>query len=52
VNKNTRMFSLNNAERELRENESEIFSLLMTSENLEKLYIRDVVDPDEYLDLE
>lgn len=36
------------AERELYDVEADIFSLLLASESLEKLYIRDVIQPEEY----
>lgn len=39
---------MNSAEQERIENEAEIFSILMTNEVLEKLYIRDSIGPDEY----
>lgn len=40
---------VNNSEQERIENEAEIFSILMTSEVLERLYIRDSIGPDEYI---
>lgn len=43
------MYSFDNqTERDRLENEAEIFSIMMTSEILEKLYIRDSIGPDEY----
>ena len=43
------MYSVDNhSERDRLENEAEIFSIMMTSEILEKLYIRDSIGPDEY----
>lgn len=37
----------NQSERDRLENEAEIFSIMMTCEMLEKLYIRDSIGPEE-----